>query len=219
MIDVGGIRLDISGTVDHLSEADLFALSPRVTAAADSLAAGTCTGSGFLGWLDLPENITGEERLFVAGPFRGGEEGGVGEWYLDQLRLRPLEAAAVMDPAEELSLFAPAGEIVRAVKADAAVGRERRDYPIPHREPTDVTSDLDDLADQLVAEDSSLVETGLATVIDVEIRSADGGQGRPDDDVGLVEDLRIRDRFAADLFDPLKRERFHRIFSRSADRL
>jgi len=61
MIDVAGIRLDISGIADHLSEADLIALANRVTIAADSLAAGTCAGSDYLGWLDLPERTTGEE--------------------------------------------------------------------------------------------------------------------------------------------------------------
>jgi glucose-6-phosphate isomerase len=60
MIDVAGIRLDISGIAGHLSEDDLLALAPQVRVAADSLAAGTCAGSDFLGWLDLPENIDGE---------------------------------------------------------------------------------------------------------------------------------------------------------------
>jgi glucose-6-phosphate isomerase len=65
MIDVAGIRLDISGTSDHLTEDDLLALAPRVTAAADSLAAGTCPGADFLGWLDLPENVGLEEFAAV----------------------------------------------------------------------------------------------------------------------------------------------------------
>jgi glucose-6-phosphate isomerase len=65
MIDVAGIRLDISGTADHLTEKDLLDLAPRVTEAADSLAAGTCPGAEFLGWLDLPENVGIEEFAAV----------------------------------------------------------------------------------------------------------------------------------------------------------
>jgi glucose-6-phosphate isomerase len=61
MIETNGIRLDISGTSSQLDAGAIDALGPRVREAAASLAAGTCPGSEFLGWLDLPENITEDE--------------------------------------------------------------------------------------------------------------------------------------------------------------
>lgn len=56
-----GIRLDVSSTENYLSEADLQAMAPAVSAAAAELENGTCPGSEYLGWLDLPDRITEEE--------------------------------------------------------------------------------------------------------------------------------------------------------------
>ncbi len=58
---VGGIRLDVTGTENFLSAADLQAMAPAVLAAAAELEQGTCPGSEYLGWLDLPDRITEEE--------------------------------------------------------------------------------------------------------------------------------------------------------------
>ena len=57
MIDVGGLRLDVSGTESFLPPDELDALAPRVTEIAAELAAGTGPGSEYLGWLDLPATI------------------------------------------------------------------------------------------------------------------------------------------------------------------
>lgn len=61
MSGFGDIRLDVSGTEDYLSATDLQAMAPAVSAAAAELENGTCPGSEYLGWLDLPDGITEEE--------------------------------------------------------------------------------------------------------------------------------------------------------------
>lgn len=65
MTGIGGIRLDISATEEYLSAADLQAMTPAVNAAAAELENGTCPGSEYLGWLDLPEEITEDEFLAI----------------------------------------------------------------------------------------------------------------------------------------------------------
>ena len=57
MIDVGGLRLDVSGTESFLPPVELDALAPRVAEIAAELAAGAGPGSDYLGWLDLPTTI------------------------------------------------------------------------------------------------------------------------------------------------------------------
>jgi glucose-6-phosphate isomerase len=61
MIEVGGIKLDISGLDGFLDQGEIEARSTRVAAVARKLEDGTCLGSEFLGWLDLPEKITDAE--------------------------------------------------------------------------------------------------------------------------------------------------------------
>ena len=56
--ETGGIRLDLAGLTDYLADGELEALSPRVNEAANQLENGTCPGSDFLGWLDLPAEIS-----------------------------------------------------------------------------------------------------------------------------------------------------------------
>ena len=121
MIDVAGIRLDISGTVAHLAEADLQALAPKVTAAADSLAAGTCAGSEFLGWLDLPESITGEEFATIeAEAARCSTDAevlvviGIGGSYLGARAV--LDALGGSAPAHPEILFAGTGVCARTLQ-------------------------------------------------------------------------------------------------------
>lgn len=64
MEKVNGIHLDIAATEAFLPTADLDALAPRVAQAAADLEARRGPGNDFLGWLDLPANITEDE--FVA---------------------------------------------------------------------------------------------------------------------------------------------------------
>ncbi len=61
MTEIDGIRLDVTGTENFLSAADLQAMAPAVNAAAAELEQGTCPGSEYLGWMDLPDGITEEE--------------------------------------------------------------------------------------------------------------------------------------------------------------
>ncbi len=61
MIETCGIRLDFSGTEDHLPPGDVDALAPAVDRAAEELATGTSPGADYLGWLDLPTRITPAE--------------------------------------------------------------------------------------------------------------------------------------------------------------
>ncbi len=58
MSGVGGISLDITATADFLQRDEIAALAPRVAEVAAALEARTCAGSDFLGWLDLPEQIS-----------------------------------------------------------------------------------------------------------------------------------------------------------------
>ena len=66
MIDVGGLRLDVSGTRSFLPPDELDALAPRVTEIAAELAAGTGPGSEYLGWLDLPTTIVPSMKAAAA---------------------------------------------------------------------------------------------------------------------------------------------------------
>jgi glucose-6-phosphate isomerase len=61
MNEAGGIKLDISGLDDFLQPGEIEAMSDRVAAVAKELENGTCPGSDFLGWLDLPERVTEAE--------------------------------------------------------------------------------------------------------------------------------------------------------------
>jgi glucose-6-phosphate isomerase len=61
MIEIGGIKLDVSDTRGFLSEAELQGYAPRIVAAAAELTSGTSPGAEFLGWMDLPEEITEPE--------------------------------------------------------------------------------------------------------------------------------------------------------------
>jgi glucose-6-phosphate isomerase len=56
-METGGIRLDISGTEEFLTPNERQDLAPAVAEAVDQLHGGTCPGSDFLGWLDLPGRI------------------------------------------------------------------------------------------------------------------------------------------------------------------
>jgi len=58
MLETGGIRLDVSAAEDFLKPGTLDALAGPVRTAASSLADGTCAGSDYLGWLDLPGRIS-----------------------------------------------------------------------------------------------------------------------------------------------------------------
>ena len=57
MLEAAGIRLDPAGTGSFVEAAALEALAPRVAAASRALREGTCAGSDFLGWLDLPSRL------------------------------------------------------------------------------------------------------------------------------------------------------------------
>ncbi len=65
MVESGGIKLDISGLDEFLRPGEVEAMSPRVAAAATSLEDGTCPGSEYLGWLDLPKRITDAELTAI----------------------------------------------------------------------------------------------------------------------------------------------------------
>ncbi len=65
MIETDGIRLDVSGTLDFLTEAELESYSPRVEVAASELENGTSPGAEFLGWLDLPDSFTETELTAI----------------------------------------------------------------------------------------------------------------------------------------------------------
>ncbi len=61
MIERNGISLDVSATEGFLSRDERAALAPRVQEAAAALTGGTCAGSEYLGWLDLPDTITNDQ--------------------------------------------------------------------------------------------------------------------------------------------------------------
>ncbi len=61
MAEMDGIRLDVSATESFLSPEELEAMASAVNVAAAELENGTCQGSEFLGWLDLPDRISEEE--------------------------------------------------------------------------------------------------------------------------------------------------------------
>jgi glucose-6-phosphate isomerase len=61
MIKRSGIGLDVSATEGFLSVGERAALAPQVQSAAEALTGGTCPGSEYLGWLDLPDTITDDQ--------------------------------------------------------------------------------------------------------------------------------------------------------------
>ena len=63
--EIGGVRLDVSATEAFLSAKELDAMSPAVNAAAEELENGTCPGSEYLGWMDLPATISEEDFLAI----------------------------------------------------------------------------------------------------------------------------------------------------------
>ena len=89
MTEFGGIKLDVSATEPFLSAAELDAMAPAVNAAAAELENGTCPGSEYLGWLDLPDSITEDDfQAFEASATRAQEDSqvyvviGIGGSYL-----------------------------------------------------------------------------------------------------------------------------------------
>jgi glucose-6-phosphate isomerase len=61
MAGIVGIKVDVSATEKFLPPHELDAMATAVNAAAAELEGGTCPGSDFLGWLDLPDRITEDE--------------------------------------------------------------------------------------------------------------------------------------------------------------
>ncbi len=58
MIKRSGISLDISATEGFLSQQERTALAAQVQSAAEALEKGSCAGSEYLGWLDLPDTVS-----------------------------------------------------------------------------------------------------------------------------------------------------------------
>lgn len=133
MIETGGIRLDVSGTRNFLSEDELEALAPRVTRAAGELASGTSPGAEYLGWLGLPARIEESELAAYeqsAARMRGDSEVcvviGIGGSYLGTRAV--LDALGAAPGAPEI-LFAGTG--LCAVTLQKVLDRiEGRDFRV-----------------------------------------------------------------------------------------
>nr|WP_230198286.1 hypothetical protein [Flaviflexus massiliensis] len=70
---------------------------------------------------------------------------------------------------------------------------EGDDHPIPRLDVSDGRADLFDDAHGLMADDVALVHERCQHLIEVQVRSADGGRGDPDDRIGGFLDLWVRD--------------------------
>ncbi len=113
MLESGGIRLDISAAENFLPPGTLDSLSDQVATAANSLADGTCAGSEFLGWLDLPRRINSTDLGAVAASAARARADaevyvvvGIGGSYLG--------ARAVLDALSSDPATAPGPEIIFA---------------------------------------------------------------------------------------------------------
>jgi len=65
MIETNGIRLDVSAAEQFLDTGAIDALAPDVDRVATELRDGTCPGSEYLGWLNLPDAITNEDLAVI----------------------------------------------------------------------------------------------------------------------------------------------------------
>ena len=121
MDKVNGILLDVTHTESFLAPQSVDALAPRIAAAAADLAARRGPGSDFLGWLDLPANITPAELEScekAAATARQDSDAvvviGIGGSYLGARAV--LDALGAAEGAPEI-LFAGTGLCASALRA------------------------------------------------------------------------------------------------------
>jgi len=183
-------------------EADGTAADHGVDAAGPSLGHVRAEESG-------REDVPEEERRLHVHVGRDLHERRIGEGDPHVLRLGAFEAPALLDPPEELPSRAAAGEAFSAVEARSAVGRERGDHEVARFQSLHSLSDLDDLAEKLVAHDRSRLDALFAPEIDVQVRPADGAHAVPDDDILGVAERGVGYGRNLDPGVTLKRDGFH----------
>ena len=131
------------------------------------------SGAGGLGAEESSgEHVAGEQRFLLASTRWYAHQGGVRQGHAHQLGLHAVQAAAALEPAEELSLLTARGQAALAVEADSAAGGEGRYHHLARDQPLDLRSHLEHLTQELVTHDGPAVEPRFATVVHVQVRTA-----------------------------------------------
>lgn len=141
----------------------------------------------------------------VHGP-RQRVHGQVGKGHADVVGL-----GAVDQMAEDPAATAPALAVrpLPAVGAAPARGDAGDQYPVTRPHGPDVTADLDDLADGLVAEDRTGAYFRNVALEDVQVRAADGDGSDAHDRVGGILDRWVGDLFPGGLSGAVEHVAFH----------
>ena len=85
-----------------------------------------------------------------------------------------------------------------AVRADVIRGGERADHELPRLDVADLAADHDHCPAILVAHVHRRGD-GVGAAVGPEVGAADAGRSEPDDDVGRLQDLWLRNVFVADV--------------------
>jgi hypothetical protein len=164
------------------------------------------------------EDVRDHDRLIV-GDFIGQfHQSNMGERDSRLLGLQPVEAARSLRAAKESGARAfPAGVGIVALRiiAGAAIGaatagdRRGDHHPVAHLEVAHHVAYSFDDADTLMAEDPAFLHAAEGAADEVQVGAADCRGGQPDDRVGRLFDLRIRDILNADIADPAPNHCLH----------
>ena len=138
------------------------------------------------------QDVPHEDGLLVGHPGWNVLHRVVGVGHDDVLGLAAAEAAEVLAVAERRLVDALVEPALSAQRAVPAGGEEARDHAVAGLEALDLRADLLDDADELVAEDRTLVHRRVA-VKDVQVGTANGAEGDPDEGVVRALDGGLRD--------------------------
>jgi hypothetical protein len=90
-----------------------------------------------------------------------------------------MKASATFAPAKQLASQTSRGKTLEAVKAVATIGRERTYDSVSWSIPSHFSADGYDLTNELMPHDRRFVETGLSTVVHMQIGSTNTCQIDP----------------------------------------
>ena len=183
-------------------------------------------GSILDGVVSSREHVGKVEGLLIGNVVGDLEHVGIGQGHTDVLGLTTGETAGQVGVAKDaggaaavhgLGLGVGVGdlalgrELVLAEEAVAAGNLERNDIALADLDLLDAGADLIDNTAELVAEDVALVHLHDGTVVEMEVRAADGGAGDLEDDIVWFDNLGLGDIDDSDLLGALPDEGLHEV--------
>jgi hypothetical protein len=91
----------------------------------------------------------------------------------------------------------------------SAPARERHHHAVADLELSVIPPDLNDLSHALVIDDIAFLHLGDHTIVDVQIRAADGAGRNLDDGITRMQDLGIAHRLVAHVAFAMRAQGFH----------